>query len=219
MSLAGRSRSRTLTGVKGAEPPIWDRGLLPRKVVPASSARSIQSSDEYRPSGRSIALVPKSQRYRGCADPRSDLQAPLDVLSGGKVGQLLGGQTVLTRSDSFWEIGWFPYLGLLILTRPGLSDVPIDRLVLLDHGILPSSRPLGGGKVYEQVKEVFGHDSPPRDLWLVESHSISRSLGGVMDSPCTDHIHETLSSDGKGDEGRTRKIPLKFLSYPSRISK
>ncbi|GAB2233006.1 hypothetical protein Droror1_Dr00002219 [Drosera rotundifolia] len=37
----------------------------------------------------------------------------------------------------------------------GLADVPLDRWALLDLVDLPSSRPLGDGKVYERVKEVL----------------------------------------------------------------
>lgn len=107
---------------------------------------------------------------------------------------------------------------------PGLVDVPIDQSVLLDLAVLPSSRHLGGGKVYERVKEVLGRKFPPRDQRLAESHSTDCSSGGMINSPHVDPAHEVLSwdgdsSNGTDDEGRIWKIPPKIFSYPSRISK
>ncbi|GAB2214654.1 hypothetical protein Droror1_Dr00019014 [Drosera rotundifolia] len=231
--------------------PVW---LCLLEVVPANSTRSIRLSGESRPSGRLIIRVPRSFGYRGCADPRSDLQGPSDVLSGGEVdracfrsfaqrsavaadhrrcqpplplcrsSQSPRVSAVAANRSSPSSQGIDYNLGSLLDDIDsnledvglGLSDVPLDRSTLFDLVVLPSSGPLGGGKVYERVKEVLGHDSPPHDLRLPESHSTGRSLGGVIDSPRTDLAYETLSSDGnssngKGNEGHTREIPPKEL--------
>ncbi|GAB2239004.1 hypothetical protein Droror1_Dr00024917 [Drosera rotundifolia] len=66
---------RTMTGVQGVAPL---HGFAPRSSHPTVRGRSNRVVSPNRQGGRSSG-------YSGCVDPRSDLQAPPDMLNGGEV--------------------------------------------------------------------------------------------------------------------------------------